>query len=162
MIEQLGGTKLLEFEHFEFVAAEVPESRLDDLLGASGIAHVEDDEETGIPDDWSPDLLEFLLPPDRSDCSTHPTSRHRGASSESGLTRSRRMARALISAFSIRGFRPITVASRSLAGAISRPTDWLATTRTDTATVPTSPVSRAHSRTISAWSEPLRRRLSTR
>ncbi|NGM68846.1 S8 family peptidase [Natronolimnobius sp. AArcel1] len=72
VIEQLGGTTLLEFEHFEFIAAEVPESRLDDLIGASGIAHVEDDEETGIPDDWSPNLLEFLLPPDRSDCSTHP------------------------------------------------------------------------------------------
>ncbi|RQG92775.1 twin-arginine translocation signal domain-containing protein [Natrarchaeobius halalkaliphilus] len=74
-VEGVGGTTLLEFDNFEFVVAEVPSNRVSDLAGAAGIAFVEDDEETGIPDDWSPSLLDVLVPPDRSDCSTHPDQR---------------------------------------------------------------------------------------
>ncbi|AEH35873.1 S8 family peptidase [Halopiger xanaduensis] len=75
VVESVGGTTVLEYDNFDFVVAEVPESRLDDLLSATGVAAVEEDDETGIPDDWDPSLLDVLLPPDRADCSTHPDQR---------------------------------------------------------------------------------------
>ena len=74
-IELVGGETLLEYDNFDFVVAEIPANRLDDLLAASGVASVEEDDETRIPDGWSPSLLDVLLPPDRSDCSTHPDQR---------------------------------------------------------------------------------------
>ncbi|MCU4743670.1 S8 family peptidase [Halobacteria archaeon AArc-m2/3/4] len=75
VVESVGGTTVLEYDNFDFVVAEVPSNRLDDLLSAPGIASIEDDDETGIPDGWSPSLLDVLLPPDRTDCSTHPEQR---------------------------------------------------------------------------------------
>ncbi|WP_276255139.1 S8 family peptidase [Halomontanus rarus] len=75
VVESVGGTTVLEYDNFDFVVAEIPSNRLDDLLAAPGIASVEDDDETGIPDDWSPSLLDALLSPDRTDCSTHPAQR---------------------------------------------------------------------------------------
>ncbi|WP_121744096.1 S8 family peptidase [Natronorubrum halophilum] len=75
VIEAVGGTTLLEFDNFEFVVAEVPSNRLGDLRGDRRVASVEEDDETGIPSDWSPSLLDFLNPGDRSDCSTHPEQR---------------------------------------------------------------------------------------
>ncbi|MDQ2050201.1 S8 family peptidase [Natronolimnohabitans sp. A-GB9] len=70
-VEAVGGTTVLEYESFDFVVAEVPTDRLDELRALSPIASVEDDENTGIPDDWSPSLLDLLRPPGE-DCSTHP------------------------------------------------------------------------------------------
>ncbi|MWV38748.1 S8 family peptidase [Natrialba sp. INN-245] len=75
VIEAVGGRTLLEYDNFEFVVVEVPSNRLEELTNAAAVAFVEDDGETEIPDDWSPSLLELLLPPDRSDCSTHPDQR---------------------------------------------------------------------------------------
>ncbi|OIB55478.1 S8 family peptidase [Natrialba sp. SSL1] len=75
VVDSVGGTTLREYDNFDFVLAEVPSNRLDELLAATGVASVEEDDETGIPDDWSPSLLESLLPPDRSDCETHPDQR---------------------------------------------------------------------------------------
>ncbi|GAB3677876.1 subtilisin AprE [Halopiger thermotolerans] len=75
VIDSVGGTTVLEYDNFDFVVAEVPENRLDDLLSATGVATVEEDDETGIPDGWDPSLLDLLLPPDRADCSTHPDQR---------------------------------------------------------------------------------------
>ncbi|MEY7851832.1 S8 family peptidase [Natrarchaeobius sp. A-rgal3] len=75
VVEAAGGRTLLEYDNFEFVVVEVPSNRLEDLVDAPAVAFVEDDDETGIPDGWSPSLLDILLPPDRSDCSTHPDQR---------------------------------------------------------------------------------------
>ena len=74
-IELVGGETLFVYDNFDFVVAAIPEKRIDDLLAASGVASVEEDDEFGIPDGWSPSILEWLLPPDRSDCSTHPAQR---------------------------------------------------------------------------------------
>ncbi|WP_255169456.1 S8 family peptidase [Natrononativus amylolyticus] len=75
VVEAIGGTTVLEYDNFDFVVAEVPANRVEDLLAASGVASVEEDDETGIPDEWSPSLLDLLLPPDSGDCSTHPEQR---------------------------------------------------------------------------------------
>ncbi|WP_254861800.1 S8 family peptidase [Halovivax gelatinilyticus] len=75
VVEQLGGTTVLEYDSFDFVVAEVPSNRLDDLLAAPSVASVEEDGGLGIPDDWSPSLLDFLDPGGSSDCSRHPDQR---------------------------------------------------------------------------------------
>ncbi len=75
VVEAVGGRTLLEYDNFEFVVVEVPSNRLEELTDAPAVAFVEDDGETKIPDGWSPSLLEFLLGPDRSDCSTHSDQR---------------------------------------------------------------------------------------
>ncbi|ELY55518.1 S8 family peptidase [Natronolimnohabitans innermongolicus] len=75
VIESLGGTTLLEYDNFEFVVAEIPTENRSVLRSDRRVSFIEDDDETGIPDDWSPSVLDFLLPPDRSDCSTHPEQR---------------------------------------------------------------------------------------
>lgn len=75
VVEAVGGTPILEYDNFEFVVAEVPSSGLDDLRRDRRVASVEDDDETGIPSDWSPSLPDLLNPPDGSDCSTHPDQR---------------------------------------------------------------------------------------
>ena len=74
-VEAVGGTTVLEYDNFDFVVAEVPSDRLDDLLAATGVASVEEDDETGIPGGWNPSLPDSLLPPDDADCSTHPEQR---------------------------------------------------------------------------------------
>lgn len=71
-IEAVGGTTILDFENFDFLVAEVPSSQLSNLRDARSVSFVEDDDETGVPSDWSPSLLDFLRPPDKTDCSTHP------------------------------------------------------------------------------------------
>ncbi|RKD93904.1 S8 family peptidase [Halopiger aswanensis] len=86
VVEAVGGTTVLEYDNFDFVVAAVPENRLDDLLSATGVAAVEEDDETGIPDDWNPSLLDVLLPPDRSDCSTHPDQRASWGHERIGVT----------------------------------------------------------------------------
>ncbi|WP_226039768.1 S8 family peptidase [Natrinema sp. DC36] len=75
VIEDSSGTTVLEFDNFEFVVAEVPSTRLDELRGDRRVASVEDDEETGIPSNWSPSLSDFLNPPGGSDCFGHPDQR---------------------------------------------------------------------------------------
>ncbi|MFC4439808.1 MULTISPECIES: S8 family peptidase [Natrialbaceae] len=75
VIEAVGGTPVLEYDNFEFVVAEVPADARTDLLDDRRVASVEEDEETGIPSDWSPSLPNILDPPDNSDCSTHPDQR---------------------------------------------------------------------------------------
>ncbi|QSX00662.1 S8 family peptidase [Haloterrigena alkaliphila] len=72
LIEAVGGTTILEYDNFEFVVAEVPSTRLDELRGDRRVASVEDDDETGIPGDWSPSLPGIFDPPGGSGCSTHP------------------------------------------------------------------------------------------
>ncbi|QLK24481.1 S8 family peptidase [Natrinema zhouii] len=77
VLEAVGGTTVFEYDNFDFVVAEVPSTRLDELRRDRRVASVEDDDETGIPGDWSPTpaLSDILNPPDRSDCSTHPDQR---------------------------------------------------------------------------------------
>ncbi|MFC6765669.1 S8 family peptidase [Natrinema soli] len=74
VIDDIGGITVLEYDNFDFVVAEVPSTRLDELRRDRRVASVEDDEETGIPSNWSPApaLSDILNPPDSSDCSTHP------------------------------------------------------------------------------------------
>lgn len=75
VIEAIGGTTVLEFDNFEFVVAEVPLTGLDELRRDRRVASVEDDDETGIPSDWSPSLPNLFDPPGGSDCATHPDQR---------------------------------------------------------------------------------------
>ncbi|AGB30049.1 peptidase S8/S53 subtilisin kexin sedolisin [Natrinema pellirubrum DSM 15624] len=75
LIEAVGGTTLLEFDNFEFVVAEVPSAGLEELRRDDRVAFIEDDDETGIPGNWSPSLPDLLNPPDGSDCATHPDQR---------------------------------------------------------------------------------------
>ncbi|WP_226482103.1 S8 family peptidase [Natrinema amylolyticum] len=75
LIDAVGGTTVLEFDNFEFVVAEVPSTGLAELRRDRRVASVEDDDETGIPGDWSPSLSDIFDPPGGSDCSTHPDQR---------------------------------------------------------------------------------------
>jgi len=75
VIEAIGGVPVLEYDNFEFVVAEVPSDRLDELRGDRRVASVENDEETGIPSNWSPSLSDILNPPGGSDCFGHPDQR---------------------------------------------------------------------------------------
>ncbi|TYL39583.1 peptidase S8 [Natronococcus pandeyae] len=75
VVEAVGGTPVLEYDNFEFVVAEVPADARTDLLEDRRVASVEDDEETGIPSDWSPSLSDILDPGGESDCSAHPNQR---------------------------------------------------------------------------------------
>lgn len=71
-VDDVGGEVVREFDTFDFVVAEVPGTALDALRGATGVAFVERDGETGIPSDWDPSLPDLFDPPDDPDCSAHP------------------------------------------------------------------------------------------
>ncbi|ELZ21945.1 peptidase S8/S53 subtilisin kexin sedolisin [Haloterrigena salina JCM 13891] len=75
VVEAVGGTTVLEFDNFDFVVAEVPSTGLDQLRQDRRVATVEEDDETGIPSDWSPSLSDIFGSPGGSDCSTHPDQR---------------------------------------------------------------------------------------
>ena len=74
-IHDVDGTVILEYEHFDFVVAEIPGDRRDTLIADLRVAFVEDDHDVGIPADWLPSLLDVLDPHDPADCSTHPDQR---------------------------------------------------------------------------------------
>ncbi|ADB58959.1 peptidase S8 and S53 subtilisin kexin sedolisin [Haloterrigena turkmenica DSM 5511] len=75
VVEAVGGTTVLEYDNFEFVVAEVPSTGLDELRQDRRVATVEEDDETGIPGDWSPSLSDIFGSPGGSDCSSHPDQR---------------------------------------------------------------------------------------
>ena len=74
-IGDVGGTVVLEYDNFDFVVAEIPVDRRNDLLADLGVAFVEDDDDAGIPSGWAPSVLDILDPRDPADCSTHPDQR---------------------------------------------------------------------------------------
>ncbi|APX97669.1 S8 family peptidase [Natronorubrum daqingense] len=73
VIEAVGGTTLFEYDNFEFVVAEVPAESRSNLLEDRLVSDVEEDDETGIPDEWSPSIPDLLDPGGGSDCSMHPS-----------------------------------------------------------------------------------------
>ncbi|NUB90170.1 S8 family peptidase [Haloterrigena sp. SYSU A121-1] len=75
VVEAVGGTTVLEFDNFDFVVAEVPSTGLDELRQDRRVATVEEDDETGIPSDWSPSLSDIFGSPGGSDCAAHPDQR---------------------------------------------------------------------------------------
>ena len=72
-IRDIGGSIRFTYDNFDFVAAEIPVGRRDELLATPGIAFIEDDEDAGIPAGWSPSVLDLLDPNGDVDCSIHPT-----------------------------------------------------------------------------------------
>ena len=71
-ILDIGGELVYTFEHFEFVVAEIPSSQLDVLRNDPMVERVEEDEPTGIPSDWMPDVLDLFDPITAPDCEAHP------------------------------------------------------------------------------------------
>ena len=74
-IDVVDGTTIFEYENFDFVAAEIPAEKRDELLADVRVAFIEDDGDVGIPSGWTPSLPDLLDPGGDIDCSTHPNQR---------------------------------------------------------------------------------------
>lgn len=74
-IDAVGGTPLVEYENFEFVAAEIPAAKRDELGSDLRVAFIESDGPVGVPSDWTPSVPDVLDPGDDIDCSAHPEQR---------------------------------------------------------------------------------------
>lgn len=72
-VTDVGGEVIFEYDNFDFIAADVPESELSELSDATRIGFVEQDPFVDIPDGWDPSLLDLLDPGDDLDCSAHPS-----------------------------------------------------------------------------------------
>jgi subtilisin family serine protease len=72
-VDAVDGTTLFEYDNFEFVAAEIPSEKRDELLADVRVAFIEDDEAVGIPSDWTPSVPNLFDSGGDIDCSTHPS-----------------------------------------------------------------------------------------
>ncbi len=74
-VEAVGGTAIFRYDNFEFVAAEVPADGRETLLSDLRVAFIEDDDEIGVPSDWTPSVPNLPGVEGDIDCSTHPNQR---------------------------------------------------------------------------------------
>jgi len=72
-VDAVDGTTLFEYDNFEFVVAEIPSEKRDELLADVRVAFIEDDEAVGIPSDWTPSVPNLFDSGGDIDCSTHPS-----------------------------------------------------------------------------------------